>query len=378
MQCQLAANHNWDIYHIDLKTAFLQGESFDQHRDVVCQIPPEAGYPPYMAARLKRAAYGLNDAPRLWWNKLDKALRSYSLKPTRADRCCYVLYSDKKKTSVASSGSDGTSHAANDSTIWEAKSFSGDSSLSAAIARVQRSAKSENRDLDLEGALDMLLDPIYGSAATDKKVEGVLCIHVDDAFMTGTDFFKTKVVEALRRDFKVGSEDVNDVAFVGQRIRWIDRENPSKRHIRVDQETKVEEMAEIIFDKTLGDEVVCTKDLHTQYRSLLGQINWLQSRTQYQACYAFSRRAAAAAAPTIADVKLLNKLCRTIRSEVVVLRYWPLEMTDLRIVGYPDASYRNNKPDKSSQRGQAIFIACLLYTSPSPRDKRQSRMPSSA
>ena len=26
----------------------------------------------------------------------------------------------------------------------------------------------------------------------------------------------------------------------------------------------------------------------------------------------------------------------------------------------------------------AVFIACLLYTSPSPRDKRQSRMPSSA
>ena len=25
-----------------------------------------------------------------------------------------------------------------------------------------------------------------------------------------------------------------------------------------------------------------------------------------------------------------------------------------------------------------IFIYCLLYTSPSPRDKRQSRMPSSA
>ena len=26
----------------------------------------------------------------------------------------------------------------------------------------------------------------------------------------------------------------------------------------------------------------------------------------------------------------------------------------------------------------AEFVACLLYTSPSPRDKRQSRMPSSA
>ena len=27
---------------------------------------------------------------------------------------------------------------------------------------------------------------------------------------------------------------------------------------------------------------------------------------------------------------------------------------------------------------QILFVACLLYTSPSPRDKRQSRMPSSA
>ena len=28
--------------------------------------------------------------------------------------------------------------------------------------------------------------------------------------------------------------------------------------------------------------------------------------------------------------------------------------------------------------GSYAFYACLLYTSPSPRDKRQSRMPSSA
>ena len=29
-------------------------------------------------------------------------------------------------------------------------------------------------------------------------------------------------------------------------------------------------------------------------------------------------------------------------------------------------------------KADAAFIICLLYTSPSPRDKRQSRMPSSA
>ena len=61
----------------------------------MCQLPPEAGLPDYIGARLKKFAYGLNDAPRLWWNKLDRKLRGYGLVPTRADRCCYVLYRNR-------------------------------------------------------------------------------------------------------------------------------------------------------------------------------------------------------------------------------------------------------------------------------------------
>ena len=41
----------------------------------------------------KRPAYGLNEAPRRWWNRLDTSLRSYGMIPTRADRCCYVFHS---------------------------------------------------------------------------------------------------------------------------------------------------------------------------------------------------------------------------------------------------------------------------------------------
>ena len=93
MSCQMAASKGWDLFHIDHKTAFLQGESFDVNRDVVCQLPPEAGHPPKKVARLKKPAYGMNDAPRRWWNILDKGLRSYGMVPTRAGRCCYVLYS---------------------------------------------------------------------------------------------------------------------------------------------------------------------------------------------------------------------------------------------------------------------------------------------
>ena len=98
--CQNAASNGWSIRHIDLKTAFLQGESYAPDRDVVCQLPPEAGKPWYLAARLKKPAYGMNDAPRKWWNRLDAAVKTMGLLPARADRCTYISYADvmKKKT----------------------------------------------------------------------------------------------------------------------------------------------------------------------------------------------------------------------------------------------------------------------------------------
>jgi hypothetical protein len=123
----------------------------------------------------------------------------------------------------------------------------------------------------------------------------------------------------------------------------------------VDQHKCIEELSEIAFDKSLRDDQECHPSLHTQYRSLLGQINWLQSRTQVQACYGFSRCASAASKPTIKDVRALNKLARQIRAQPVDLRFWPLH-GKTRILGFPDASYRNNE-DGSSQRAHCIFIA---------------------
>ena len=73
---------HFGVYHIDLKTAFLQGESYDNDRDIVCALPPEKGYPPHIGARMKKPAYGLNDAPHRLWNIIDKALSKYGMVPT--------------------------------------------------------------------------------------------------------------------------------------------------------------------------------------------------------------------------------------------------------------------------------------------------------
>ena len=147
--------------HVDLKTAFLQGEAFDHTRDVVCQLPPECGQPPYIGARMVKPGYGLNDAPRRWWNEIDKSLRSYGLVPTRADRCCYVLHHKTPK---------------NPSSVPAPQSTAQDT---------------------LTTAIDLLTDPIHGSPSLNKTTSGVVCLHVDDLFMTGDDEFIQRVYNRL-------------------------------------------------------------------------------------------------------------------------------------------------------------------------------------
>ena len=76
------------------ETAFPQGELYDLERRVIhVQLPTDIGLPPYLVGLCTRSVYGLSDAPRRWWNRLDKFLHSLGLVPTRADRCTYVCYS---------------------------------------------------------------------------------------------------------------------------------------------------------------------------------------------------------------------------------------------------------------------------------------------
>ena len=50
----------------------------------------------------------------------------------------------------------------------------------------------------------------------------------------------------------------------------------------------------------------------------------------------------------------------------MTLRFWPLVQKEARIVGYPDAAFRNNE-DKTSQRGQCIFICAKRVYQPNVR-----------
>ena len=302
---------------MDLKTAFLQGEAYDETRDIICEIPKECGYLPHMGARMKKSAYGLNDAPRRWWQVVDKALLSYGLVPTRADHCTYILYGDRKTSSNAIK-------------------------------------KNPQQELNLEDVLELLMNASVRNNSQGRKPEGFICLHVDDLYMAGSPEFEKRVLSRIRKDFNVGSEDKNDIMFVGQRIKWKKHEKHGD-FISCDQKLAVDQLEEIKVDKQMKDNVPCSPSMHTAYRSVLGQLNWLQSRTQCHICYRFLRCASAAASPTIADVREINKIVRILKSQYIDARFWPIKDPQ-RIIGMPDVSYRNNA-DKSSQRAHVMFIA---------------------
>ena len=199
-----------------------------------------------------------------------------------------------------------------------------------------------------------MLDPIAGSPATRKTVAGIVNLFVDDLFGTSGTEMEQRVLARLGKDFQVGSEDWIDVTFTRQRIRWI-KDPQSGSCIEVSQQKAIDELEEIPVERNTKEDLHCSPAMHTRYRSFLGQMNWLQSRTQFQCCYKFSRCAPKAASPTIGDVKALNKLARQLKSQPVKLQFWPLT-GPLRIIGVPDASYRNNEHG-SSQRGMTVFLA---------------------
>ena len=41
-------------------------------------------------------------------------------------------------------------------------------------------------------------------------MQGIICLHVDDLLITGGAEMKKKVLERIRKDFQVGSEDIDE------------------------------------------------------------------------------------------------------------------------------------------------------------------------
>ncbi|WZY98804.1 hypothetical protein YC2023_071133 [Brassica napus] len=93
----LAVNLEWELWQMDVKNAFLQGELEDE---VYMHPPPglEHLVKPGNVLRLKKAIYGLKQSPRAWYNKLSTTLNGRGFKKSELDHTLFTLTTPSDKT----------------------------------------------------------------------------------------------------------------------------------------------------------------------------------------------------------------------------------------------------------------------------------------
>ena len=92
---QVIASMKWSLMSFDIKAAFLQGRTQDD-RVIAIEPVPEMSQAMKLESnevcRLVKSAYGLIDAPYLWFKELDRTLQALGFIPSPFDPCVYLLF----------------------------------------------------------------------------------------------------------------------------------------------------------------------------------------------------------------------------------------------------------------------------------------------
>ena len=91
----LAAFQGWKLFHMDVITAFLNG---DLEGEVYISQPQGFVLPgqEHLVCRLRKALYGLKQAPRAWYAKIDTYLKNQGFTKAAADSNLYVITHEDK------------------------------------------------------------------------------------------------------------------------------------------------------------------------------------------------------------------------------------------------------------------------------------------
>lgn len=100
---QLMTTFGWKLTIADVEGAFLRGDDLSPDRGrLFIDLPPGGidGYDESCLVEAVKTVYGLADAPKAWWNCLDKKLTSLGMRASKFDPCVYYYYYNNKISGV--------------------------------------------------------------------------------------------------------------------------------------------------------------------------------------------------------------------------------------------------------------------------------------
>ena len=166
------------------------------------------------------------------------------------------------------------------------------------------------------------------------QLQGLVCVHVDDFFMTGNAEFKKEIRDRLIQKFEFGKCDQENFKFTGINFRTVNKD------ILIDQQDFIDKMQLTEIDPNTENDDKLTKEKMKTLRSMTGKVQWAQNGTRPDLSYDGVEMSTKNKVATIADLKAANKTIKKANREEVEIKYKRLgDLKNLHIKGYSDASF---------------------------------------
>ena len=105
-QCffSVAASMGYHVWKADVTAAFLTGEASEKERNILCEPVEELSLAlklkPHQVVRLRKAVYGLVNAPRAWWQHVNKTMAQLGWEASSVEPCLWTLRHNGKLVGI--------------------------------------------------------------------------------------------------------------------------------------------------------------------------------------------------------------------------------------------------------------------------------------
>ena len=182
------------------------------------------------------------------------------------------------------------------------------------------------------------------------RVEGLLCIHVDDFLWCGSELFRKSVIDKMKTAFCISKESSQVFRYLG-----IDLQQ-NQEVLKLDQNAYVETIEPIQvykFDDKNGEVNI---NLKKNYKALVGQIAWASGMSRPDSSFNSCVLGNSQSDPTFRNLSEANKALRELKSNKFSIKFPPLDLPSVKISVFCDASYANLY-NGSSQGGFIVFLS---------------------
>ena len=184
------------------------------------------------------------------------------------------------------------------------------------------------------------------------KLQGVLSLHVHDFCWAGTEWFRQKVIDHIRKKFLISKEETETFKYLGLQI------TQNKDEIKIHQKGYIGEIQKIKVDNPSQKDHKLTPPETQQLRRVAGQLNWVSTQTRPDMAYAASIVSGSIKDATVRDKITANKFVKMLQSKDVVLSFPKIEdIENSELICFSVASFANLKCG-GSQGGIIVFTQC--------------------